>query len=82
MQKLFNKIVVPIDFSSMSYMMDRAYTPALYKLYQYYYYRDVAKADKFLKAYLRNADPSPKACIYACRPILCFGEISVSYRCR
>lgn len=60
MQKLFNKIVVPIDFSLMSYMMDTTYMTALYKLYQYYYYRDVAKADKFLKAYLRNADPSPK----------------------
>jgi len=49
-----------VDRFTKAYMMDTVYTPALYELYYHYYNRNVAKADKFLKAYLDNADPSPK----------------------
>lgn len=48
-----------VDRFTKAYMMDTVYTPALYELYYHYYNRNVVKADKFLKAYLRNADPSP-----------------------
>ena len=48
-----------VDRFTKAYMIDSLYTPVLYELYYHYYNRNVAKADKFLKAYLRNADPSP-----------------------
>ncbi len=50
---------VYVDRFKKAYRMDSLYTPALYELYYHYYNRNIAQADKFLKAYLRNADPSP-----------------------
>jgi tetratricopeptide (TPR) repeat protein len=37
---------------------DPAYTPALYELYYYYYFRDVNLAKDYLDKYIANRDPS------------------------
>lgn len=38
--------------------VDSAYSPALYELYYYYFYRDIVKAGVLLQQYLRHSDPS------------------------
>lgn len=38
--------------------IDSTYAPALYELYYYYFYVDVAYAQKYQDAYLRHAEPS------------------------
>lgn len=48
--KLFNNAVAA----------DSTYSPALYELYYYNYFRDVTKAADYLKAYIRHSDPSPE----------------------
>ena len=58
--KTQNNPEVYIDRFTKAIAIDSNYTPALYELYYYYYFRDVVKADKFLSAYIRNADPSPQ----------------------
>lgn len=55
-----NNPEIYVDRFTKAVAMDSAYTPALYELYYYYYFRDVVKAERFLNAYIRNADPSPK----------------------
>ncbi len=55
-----NNPEIYVDRFTKAWMADSAYTPALYELYYYYYFRDVVKAEQFLKAYIRNADPSPQ----------------------
>ena len=55
-----NNPEIYVDMFTRSWMADSTYTPALYELYYYYYFRDVVKAEQFLKAYIRNADPSPQ----------------------
>lgn len=37
---------------------DPAYTPALYEMYYYYYFRDVNLAKDYLEKYIANRDPS------------------------
>lgn len=43
-----------------AYAIDSTYSPAIYELYNYYFFKDVAEADKYLNAYVRNSDPDPK----------------------
>jgi tetratricopeptide (TPR) repeat protein len=38
--------------------VDSVYTPALYELYYYYFYRDIVKAGILLQQYLRHSEPS------------------------
>ncbi len=52
-----NNIEIYIDRFKKAYAMDSNYTPVLYELYYFYFYRDIAKAGNMLEAYLRNADP-------------------------
>jgi tetratricopeptide (TPR) repeat protein len=42
-----------------AFAIDSNYTPALYELYYYYYFLDVVQTNKYLTAYIRNADPNP-----------------------
>lgn len=42
-----------------AYYVDSVYTPVLNELYQYYFYKDVVKAEKYLNAYIKNSDPDP-----------------------
>jgi tetratricopeptide (TPR) repeat protein len=37
---------------------DPNYAPALYELYDYYFYKDVAKAKHYLDAYIKSSEPS------------------------
>lgn len=39
--------------------VDAAYTPAIYELFYYWYFRDVNKASQYLDQYAANADPGP-----------------------
>ncbi|MEP7111135.1 MAG: tetratricopeptide repeat protein [Ferruginibacter sp.] len=55
-----NNPEIYVDRFTKALEMDSVYTPALYELYYYYYFRDVVRAEAFLNAYIRNADPSPK----------------------
>jgi len=57
--KTQNNADIYIDRFTKAYQIDSAYTPAIYELYYYYYFRDVAKADTFLNAYIRHSDPDP-----------------------
>jgi len=43
-----------------AYTIDSTYTPVIYELFYYYYFRDINKADQFLQAYLRHAEPAPE----------------------
>ncbi len=52
-----NNPEIYFDRFNKAYAMDSNYTPALYELYYYYFYRDITKAGKMLEAYLHNADP-------------------------
>ncbi len=54
-----NNPEIYMDRFNKAYMMDSLYTPVLYELYYYYYFRDVEKAGKFLNAFIKNSDPSP-----------------------
>ncbi|MEO6546704.1 MAG: tetratricopeptide repeat protein [Ferruginibacter sp.] len=58
--KTQNNPEIYVDRFTKALAIDSTYTPALYELYYYYYFRDVVKAERFLKAYIKNADPSPK----------------------
>jgi tetratricopeptide (TPR) repeat protein len=58
--KTQNQPSIYIDRFTKAVAIDSNYTPALYELYYYYYFRDVVTADKFLNAYIRNADPDPQ----------------------
>ncbi len=40
--------------------IDPAYTPALYELFYYWYFRDVNKAEQYLNQYTANADQGPE----------------------
>jgi len=54
-----NNPEIYMDRFNKAYMMDSLYTPVLYELYYYYYFRDVEKAEKFLNAFIKNSDQSP-----------------------
>lgn len=43
-----------------AYEVDSTYTPAIYELYTYYFFKDVKQADKFLTAYIRHSEADPK----------------------
>jgi tetratricopeptide (TPR) repeat protein len=43
-----------------SIQIDPAYTPALYELFYYWYFRDVNKAEQYLTQYAANFDPGPE----------------------
>ncbi len=45
--------------------MDPAYSPALYALYRYWYFRDVTKAEEYLTKYTASIDPDPQNDYYA-----------------
>jgi tetratricopeptide (TPR) repeat protein len=40
--------------------LDPAYTPALYELFYYWYFRDVNKAEQYLNQYIANFDQGPE----------------------
>ena len=40
--------------------LDEAYTPALYELFYYWYFRDVNKAEQYLNQYVKNFDQGPE----------------------
>lgn len=40
--------------------VDPAYTPALYELFYYWYFRDVNKAEQYLNQYVENFDQGPE----------------------
>ncbi len=52
--------IIYVDRFNQALEMDSTYTPALYELYYYYYFRDVTKAADYLNAYIRHAEPSPE----------------------
>ncbi|MEO5889453.1 MAG: tetratricopeptide repeat protein [Ferruginibacter sp.] len=49
-----------MDRFNKAFQADSVYTPVLYELYYYHYFRNVVKSKRFLKKYIANADPSPK----------------------
>lgn len=55
-----NNESVYMERFNKTYKLDSMYTPVLEDLYYYYFYRDPKKAEKFLNAYIDNADPSPQ----------------------
>ncbi|MBS1512611.1 MAG: tetratricopeptide repeat protein [Bacteroidetes bacterium] len=57
--KTQNNTEVYLEKFTRAYAADSAYTPALYELYGYYFFRDPAKAGQFLQAYIRHSDPDP-----------------------
>jgi tetratricopeptide (TPR) repeat protein len=58
--KTQNNVDIYVDRFTKAYAIDSGYAPAIYELYYYYYFRDVAKADTLLKAYIRHADADPQ----------------------
>jgi len=54
--KTQNNTDIYIDRFTKAFQIDSAYTPAIYELYYYYYFRDVAKADTLLNAFIRHSD--------------------------
>lgn len=55
-----NNPIIYVDRFNQALEMDSTYTPALYELYYYYYFRDVKRAADYLNAYIRHAEPSPE----------------------
>lgn len=45
---------------NQSYQADSTYTPVIYELYTYYFFKDVKQANQYLTAYIRNSEPDPK----------------------
>jgi tetratricopeptide (TPR) repeat protein len=58
--KTQKNVEIYLDRFSKAIQADSLYTPALYELYYYYYFRDVVKAKQFLTKYITNSEPSPK----------------------
>ncbi len=58
--KTQNNPEIYMDRFSAAFSIDSNYTPVLYELYYYYYFRNVVKAAKYLDLYILNADPSPQ----------------------
>lgn len=56
--KSHNNPQVYLEKFNSAIAMDSTYTPALYELYYYYFYVDVAYAQKYQDAYLRHAELS------------------------
>jgi predicted Zn-dependent protease len=59
--KTQDNVSVYLDRFTKSFASDENYTPALYELYNFYFYRgDVDNAKNFLERYIKNSDPSPR----------------------
>jgi tetratricopeptide (TPR) repeat protein len=58
--KTQNNEEIYLEQFMQSYASDSTYTPVLYELYQYYFYKDVINAQKYLDKYLAHADPDPQ----------------------
>ena len=58
--KTQKNVEIYLDRFSKALQTDSIYTPALYELYYYNYFRDVVKAKVFLTKFIANSDPSPK----------------------
>jgi tetratricopeptide (TPR) repeat protein len=57
--KTQNNAEIYINRFKKAFAADSNYTPVLYELYYYYYFLDVIQANKYLTAYIKNADPDP-----------------------
>ena len=51
---------VYLEMFNTAIKIDSTYAPALYELYNYYFYRNVSRAEELLNAYIRNTDPDPQ----------------------
>ncbi|HEU4574817.1 MAG TPA: tetratricopeptide repeat protein [Chitinophagaceae bacterium] len=59
--KTQDNVSVYLDRFTKAFASDENYTPALYELYNFYFYRgDVDNAKNFLERYIKNSDPSPR----------------------
>lgn len=53
-----NNVQVYLDHFRRAIETDSTYAPALYELYNHYFYYDSALAKKYLEAYIRHSEPS------------------------